>query len=59
MKFTTSLLFILLSISTIFSQQKNVWNYIENEQIISENKEDAHASFNSFSSLNDLNNNAL
>ena len=28
----------------------DIWHYIENEQIIEENKEDAHASFTSFSS---------
>ena len=57
MKFTSSLLLIILSFTSINSQQKNVWNYVENEQIISENKEDAHASFTSFASLNDLKNN--
>ena len=42
----TSLLFII-SISAL-AQQKDIWHYIENEQVISENKEDAHASFTSF-----------
>ena len=37
-----------------FSQQKNIWHYIENEQVIAENKEDAHASFTSFTSINNL-----
>ena len=57
MKFNTSLLFAFLVFSIGFGQQKDVWNYIENEQIISENKEDAHSSFTSFSSLNNLENN--
>ena len=47
-------LFFLLNFGFGFSQQKDIWHYIENEQVIAENKEDAHASFTSFSSLNDL-----
>ncbi|MGB0892129.1 MAG: glycoside hydrolase family 2 TIM barrel-domain containing protein [Flavobacteriaceae bacterium] len=57
MKFNTTLLLLFLVYSTIQSQQKNIWNYIENEQVISENKEDTHASFSSFSSLYNLKNN--
>lgn len=32
-------------ISKGIAQQKNIWHYIENEQVISENKEPAHATF--------------
>ncbi len=39
-----------------FSQQKDIWHYIENEQMIAEYKEDAHASFTSYTSLNSLKN---
>jgi beta-galactosidase len=49
------LTYILFFISICaFSQQKNIWHYIENEQVIAENKEDAHASFTSFTSINNL-----
>ena len=54
-KYLSSLLF-LVSIH-LFSQnssQIDIWKYIENEQVISENKEAAHASFTSFSSLDQL-----
>ncbi len=48
------LIFFLVAINIGFSQVKdpinNYKNYIENEQIISENKLDAHASFISFTS---------
>ena len=54
MKKPTSLLLFLLIFNTCFSQQKNIWHYIENEQVIEENKEDAHASFTSFVSLKNL-----
>ena len=50
-KLTYILFFI--SICT-FSQQKDIWHYIENEQVIAENKEDAHASFTSFTAINSL-----
>ncbi len=52
---------LLLSFITAigFSQNKlpnSIWHYIENEQVISENKEDAHASFTSFSSKKNIKN---
>jgi len=37
---------------------KSIWHYIENEQVISENKEDAHASFTSFASEKTLKTNS-
>ncbi|RLD84243.1 MAG: beta-galactosidase [Bacteroidetes bacterium] len=40
---------ILLVSAKNYAQQTNIWHYIENEQVIEENKEDAHASFTSFS----------
>lgn len=47
-----------LVIINIYSQKtdpiSNYRHYIENEQVISENKEDAHATFTSFSSLKNL-----
>ena len=50
--------FLLLTISVQTYSQKtkqiNIWNYIEDEHIISENKEEAHASFTSFSSKTNL-----
>jgi len=52
-RYTTALLLFLVSIN-ITAQQKDIWHYIENEQVIAENKEDAHASFTSFASLNNL-----
>ena len=48
----TFLLFFI-SFSTL-AQQKNIWQYIENEQVIAENKEDAHASFTSFTTSSNL-----
>ena len=51
MKQKASFILFLLFFYVGFSQQKNIWHYIENEQVISENKEDAHASFTSFSSF--------
>ncbi len=36
------------------SQYPDVWKYIEDETVISENKEDAHASFTSYASLSEL-----
>lgn len=38
-------------------QYPDVWKYIENVNVIDENKEDAHASFTSFSSENELKSN--
>jgi beta-galactosidase len=52
-QYITILLFLSISIHT-FSQQKDIWHYIENEQMIAENKEDAHASFTSFTTLHNL-----
>ena len=54
MKKQVLLILLLLTFYAGFSQQKNIWHYIENEQVISENKEDAHASFTSFTSINNL-----
>jgi len=51
MKKHASLLLFLLIFNVGYSQQKNIWHYIENEQVIAENKEDAHASFTSFSTF--------
>jgi len=56
MKQTLLLLILCLSITSNFAQQKDIWQYIENEQMIAENKEDAHASFTSFTSLHSLKN---
>lgn len=53
-------LIISLIFTTIFSQKgqaqfqnglDEIWGYIENEQVISENKEAAHASFTSFTTV--------
>ena len=50
-----SILVALWSIIPLGAQQANdpinIWDYIENPEMISENKEDAHASFTSFTSL--------
>ncbi len=54
MKKTTSILLFLIFFCAGYGQQKDIWHYIENEQVISENKEDAHASFTSFVSLKNL-----
>ena len=54
MKKTTSILLFLIFFSAGYGQQKDIWHYIENEQVIGENKEDAHASFTSFVSLKNL-----
>ena len=51
MKSTKFLFFFLFVSTSIFAQKKDIWHYIENEQVIAENKEDAHASFTSFTSL--------
>ncbi|NVK52351.1 MAG: DUF4981 domain-containing protein [Flavobacteriaceae bacterium] len=48
------LLLLLLSATLSIAQQKNIWHYIENEQVIAENKETTHASFTSFQSLKNL-----
>ena len=47
-------LFFKNSYSQIVNPILNYRDYIENEQVISENKEDAHATFTSFLSLKDL-----
>lgn len=49
----------VLSIFIGYSQGQypDVWKYIENVNVIEENKEDAHASFTSFSSKNELKSN--
>jgi len=57
MKKTLVLLTALAFVSISSAQNKNIWHYIENEQVISENKEAAHASFTSFASMNELKNN--
>lgn len=56
-KLAAILLFLFLGNLSLTAQQKNIWHYIENEQVISENKEDPHASFTSYSSLDELKNN--
>lgn len=57
MKKTLVLLTAIAFVSISAAQNKNIWHYIENEQVISENKEAAHASFTSFASMNELTNN--
>ena len=57
MKKSLVLLTALAFVSISSAQNKNIWHYIENEQVISENKEAAHASFTSFASMNELTNN--
>ncbi|MGK0364269.1 MAG: beta-galactosidase [Saprospiraceae bacterium] len=58
MKFNmkSQLLIICLSISLtslVYGQEKDISHYIENEQVISENKLDAHASFTSYAPKED------
>lgn len=48
----TTVIFLLYS-SIGFSQISDIYHYIENEQIISENKELPHATFTSFTSTSD------
>ena len=55
MKQNALVLLFLLTFSLNYGQQKDIWHYIENEQVIAENKEDAHASFTSFVSIDNLN----
>ena len=51
------LLCCVISLNAQNNLPNSIWHYIENEQVISENKEDAHASFTSFASIkNTLNN---
>lgn len=60
MKSYNLLFFTIFSFSytgMIKAQTKDIWDYIENEKHISENKEPAHASFTSFSTKNELNQN--
>ncbi|WP_034040780.1 glycoside hydrolase family 2 TIM barrel-domain containing protein [Wocania ichthyoenteri] len=45
---------ILLITLNSFGQEINVWDYIENEQVISENKEPSHATFTSYTTVEDL-----
>ena len=47
----TSILFFLCYVGN--SQVKDIYHYIENEQVIEENKEPAHASFTSLSTIKD------
>jgi len=47
----TSILFFLCSVGN--SQVKDIYHYIENEQVIEENKEPAHASFTSLATIKD------
>ena len=52
---TYFILIILLIVSFAnFGQTHDVWHYIENEQVISENKEPAHATFTSFTSEKEI-----
>ena len=57
MKTSVSFLLLLLCNYAVNSQNNlpnSIWHYIENEQVISENKEEGHASFTSFSSEKNL-----
>lgn len=54
MKQLTTALLLCICFVNVFAQQKDIWHYIENEQVIAEHKEDAHASFTSFSNLANL-----
>ncbi|GGH02302.1 beta-galactosidase [Polaribacter pacificus] len=57
MKKVLELFAALAFVFTGNAQEKNIWHYIENEQVIAENKEESHASFTSFSSIKELENN--
>jgi beta-galactosidase len=50
-KVKLSIIVLLFTILKMHCQTPNIWHYIENEQVISEHKEDAHASFTTFSSI--------
>jgi beta-galactosidase len=59
MKFIKSSKLVLICLvsslaSVVSSQEKNISHYIENEAVISENKLDAHASFTSYGSEEDV-----
>ena len=55
MSLKTRIAFIccIAGISLSFSQTQPIWHYIENEQVISENKLDAHATFSSYTNKED------
>ena len=54
-KYLSFLLFLVsIHLFPQSSSQIDIWKYLENEQVISENKEAAHSSFTSFSSKNQL-----
>ena len=46
-----SIIILLGTILSMHCQTADIWHYVENEQVISEHKEDAHASFTTFSSI--------
>ena len=46
-----SIIVLLFTMLKMHCQTANIWHYVENEQVISEHKEDAHASFTTFSSI--------
>jgi len=50
-KINLSIISFLFTIVSMYCQTSEIWHYIENEQVISENKEPAHATFTSFSSI--------
>jgi beta-galactosidase len=55
-KMKSKMLIICFSISLtglIYSQEKNISHYIENEAVISENKLETHASFSSYATNED------
>lgn len=53
-KINLSIIIFLFTIVNMYGQFSDIWHYIENEQVISENKEEAHATFTSFTSLKNL-----
>lgn len=53
-KITTLSLVLFLAIGYSQNQYPDVWKYIENVTVIDENKEEAHTSFTSFSSADEL-----
>jgi beta-galactosidase len=53
-KINLSIIIFLFTIVNMYGQFSDIWHYVENEQVIGENKEDAHATFTSFSSLEDF-----
>lgn len=54
MKKSISTLLLSILYTFNYAQEKDIWHYIENNQVISENKEPAHASFSSFLNSEEL-----